>query len=230
MPSLPPELLAMAVFSPMTSPRRLTSGPPLVAGVDGGVGLKEVLVGHLALRVAQVEVRPALGADDAARNALPQVERAAEGEHHVADLGVVAVADPGRAEVPGLDPKDGDVCLPVAPDLQGAELPAVVQFQAYQLLAGVLDDMPVGEHVVAAPQPHQDARAGLFDVAPEAVLRKRCRLDVHHRRRNQLHDAFEDAQLLVQLSHVPGQGRELGLALLFIPVGLARGLASGGAG
>ena len=33
MPSLPPELLAMAVFMPITSPRRLISGPPLLPGL-----------------------------------------------------------------------------------------------------------------------------------------------------------------------------------------------------
>jgi len=33
MPSLPPELLAMAVLRPTTSPRRLTSGPPLLPGL-----------------------------------------------------------------------------------------------------------------------------------------------------------------------------------------------------
>ena len=32
-PSFPPELLAMAVLIPMTSARRLTSGPPLLPGL-----------------------------------------------------------------------------------------------------------------------------------------------------------------------------------------------------
>ena len=33
MPSLPPELLAMAVLMPMISPWRFTSGPPLLPGL-----------------------------------------------------------------------------------------------------------------------------------------------------------------------------------------------------
>ena len=33
MPSLPPEELAMAVLRPTTSPRRFTSGPPLLPGL-----------------------------------------------------------------------------------------------------------------------------------------------------------------------------------------------------
>ena len=33
MPSLPPEALAMAVLRPTTSPRRFTSGPPLLPGL-----------------------------------------------------------------------------------------------------------------------------------------------------------------------------------------------------
>ena len=33
MPSLPPLVLAMAVLMPITSPRRLSSGPPLLPGL-----------------------------------------------------------------------------------------------------------------------------------------------------------------------------------------------------
>ena len=43
MPSLPPELLAMAVLMPMISPRRLHQRAAAVARIDGGVGLQEVL-------------------------------------------------------------------------------------------------------------------------------------------------------------------------------------------
>ena len=43
MPSLPPELLAMAVLMPMISPRRLHQRAAAVAGIDGRVGLQEVL-------------------------------------------------------------------------------------------------------------------------------------------------------------------------------------------
>ena len=68
-----------------------------VAGVDRGVGLNEVL--PVELVVAQIEIVPALGADDAAGDALAQAERAADGQHEVADLERVAVAEPGGRQV-----------------------------------------------------------------------------------------------------------------------------------
>ena len=68
-----------------------------VAGVDGRVGLNEVLPAELA--VAQIEVVPAFGADDAAGDALAEAERAADGQHEVADLQRVAVAQPGGDQV-----------------------------------------------------------------------------------------------------------------------------------
>ena len=42
-PSLPPDWLAMALLMPMISPRRLHKRAAAVAGIDGGVGLQEVL-------------------------------------------------------------------------------------------------------------------------------------------------------------------------------------------
>ena len=61
-----------------------------VAGVDGGVGLQEF--DH----VEHVQ-EPALGADDALRDRLPQAERAADCEGPIADLHVlVAVRETWR--------------------------------------------------------------------------------------------------------------------------------------
>ena len=96
-----------------------------VAGVDGGVGLNEVL--QFEVFVAEVEVVATFGADDAAGHALAEAERAADGEHEVADLELVAIAELGRFEAAGVDGESGDVGFAVAPNLFGMKHAAIVQ-------------------------------------------------------------------------------------------------------
>ena len=112
-PSFPPELLAMAVFMPITSPRRLISGPPLLPGIDRGVGLQKVLILDVG---AQLQVAPAFGADDAKRHRMAQAEGAADGQHEVADFDVVAIAQPRRHQVRRRDRHDGDVGFRIFPN------------------------------------------------------------------------------------------------------------------
>ena len=85
--------------------------PATVAGIDGGIGLNEVL--PLEVFVAEVEIVPAFGADDAASHALAQTERAADGEHEVADLQRVAVAESrgGQARYRSIDSTATSVSL-----------------------------------------------------------------------------------------------------------------------
>ena len=85
----------------MTSPRTLTSGPPELPGIDGGVGLDEVLDAALA-PARQPGQRPALGAHDAGGDGEgePLAERVADGQHPLADPGVVAVAQGHRRQRP----------------------------------------------------------------------------------------------------------------------------------
>ena len=92
-PLLLPLCEAMAVLMPMTSPSRLTSGPPLEPGIDGRVGLQEVLDADGA---AQADLAALAGADDAVRHRLVQAERAADGQHPLADADAVAVAQRRR--------------------------------------------------------------------------------------------------------------------------------------
>ena len=106
-PSLPPELLAIAVFIPTTSPRRLMSGPPLLPGIDGRIGLHEIL--ELDLLIPQFEIAAPLGADDSERNGMAQSERTADGQHKIADLDDIAIADARWNEMRRIDCHDGDV-------------------------------------------------------------------------------------------------------------------------
>ena len=101
MPSLPPERAGDGGVEADDFAAEVHERAAAVAGVDGGVGLNEVL--QFELFVAQVEVVPAFGADDAARHALAEAERAADGEHEVADLQLVAIAELGRLEAAGID-------------------------------------------------------------------------------------------------------------------------------
>ena len=64
-----------------------------VAGIDGGVGLQEVLILHAV--VAQLQVAAALGADDAVGDGVAQAEGAADGQHEVADVELAGIAEPG---------------------------------------------------------------------------------------------------------------------------------------
>ena len=57
-----------------------------VAGVDGGIGLDEILV-HAGV------IGAVLGADDALGHGLAEAKRIANGEHHVAHGGFAAVGE-----------------------------------------------------------------------------------------------------------------------------------------
>ena len=71
--------------------RHIDEGSARVARVDGGVGLQEVVEGTLADRAP-------LGADDAGCHRLLEAEGRADGQHPVADLHLVGVAERGRGE------------------------------------------------------------------------------------------------------------------------------------
>ena len=78
----------MAVFTPMTWPSMLMQRAAGVAGIDGGIGLDEVL--ELALR-ARLD-GAVLGGDDAGGDGLRKLERLADGDHPFPYLRAVGVA------------------------------------------------------------------------------------------------------------------------------------------
>ena len=83
-------------------------------GIDGGVGLQEVLEAQAG--VVQVQIAAALGADDAEGDRVAQAEGAADGQHEVADLQPVAVAQRGGHQVGALERQHGHVGLGVFQD------------------------------------------------------------------------------------------------------------------
>ena len=120
-PSLPPELLAMAVLMPITSPAQVQQRAAAVAGVDGRIGLEEILVTNSF--DAQLQVAAAFGADDAVGHGVAQAEGAADGQHEIADLHGAAVAQLGRHDAWRVDGHDGDVGLQVGPHADGEDRP-----------------------------------------------------------------------------------------------------------
>src|SRR5262249_23994308 len=123
-----------------------------VAGIDGRVGLDEVVVGPL------VDV-PADGADDADGDRVLEAERVADGDDPLADTEGVRITQLHRGQVFGiaLDLDQRDVGLRVASrDLRLELLPVG---QLHQDLVGVLDDVVVGEDVAAGVDDEAGAEA-----------------------------------------------------------------------
>ena len=110
---------------PMTSPRRLHSGPPLLPGLMAASVCRKSW--KRTRGVAQLQVAAALGADDAEGDRVAQPEGTAHGQHEIADLHAVAVAQRGGHQVGALDGQHGHVGVGIVPDLPGMEPPAVGQ-------------------------------------------------------------------------------------------------------
>ena len=72
--------------------------------------------------------------------------------------------------------------------------------------------VPIGEHVKARAELHDDARAGFLDSQRALKSRQRLRFDVDDRRGDELHDALYEAQLAVQRFDVAGERGVFGVA------------------
>src|SRR5262249_47792485 len=94
-----------------------------------------------------VEVQPqvaGLGADDAVRHRAGQAERGADGQHPVADLHRVGVAQAQvRGVVQARQADDGQVGLAVAADVLRQELPPVLQADLGDV--GTVHNVQVGQ-------------------------------------------------------------------------------------
>ena len=160
-PCDPPDSLKIAVLMPTSSPRALTSAPPELPLVDGGVGLDEVDVGReAALQVA------AGRADDAERDRLVEhAERIADRQHPLGDLQLRRIAPGQRRQVAGVDLEHRQVGRLVdADDLRRAAraCPASVTETSAPRVA---DDVAVGEDVAVGRDDDAGAEALLQPVA-----------------------------------------------------------------
>lgn len=114
-----------------------------IAGVDGGVGLDEILVVHDAHAAA------ALGTDDAHGDGLPDAEGVADGKGHIAHFDLVAVGEGDRGGVAFFDFDDGDVGLRVCADEAGL-VGGFIAVERNEDLVGAGDDMVVRKDVAIA--------------------------------------------------------------------------------
>jgi len=178
--------------------------PAGVAGIDGRVGLNEIVV-------RPGSDRPSLGADDAGGDGLAETERIADREHPIADAQIVAVRQlRGGERLIRLDADQRDVGLLVsADDLR--LVPLLVLEHDLDLVGGA-EHVVVGEDLALWRDDHTRAEAALLvalrhlieEPAHEvfhrvagaatrhlgALHRLRCR-DVHHGGNHVLDDVRE---------------------------------------
>ena len=162
--------------------------PTAVARIDGRVGLDEVLEANPSL--AEVEVAPALGRDDAQRHRMGEAEGAADGQHGVADLQRILLGEPGGLQIVGLDVEHRDVGVGVGPGPLGVDLAAVVESEQDVVEVSPIDDVTVGDDHRPSGHPRDHAGPRLL-LGRLAVPRTGQRLgggDVHDRRPEELRE------------------------------------------
>ena len=158
MPMLPPVRDRMAELMPTSSPRRFTKAPPEFSGIDGSVGLDEILVAAgLRIDAAAPE-----RADDTGGDGVLQAEGVADGDHVVADLELARIAEGHGDQIRLLCLQNRDIRAFVAADDFGAESAVVEQRDGD--LAGVLDHVMIGDDV-AVLRVDDDARSCALELA-----------------------------------------------------------------
>ena len=205
-----------------------------VAGIDGRVGLQEVLKADAV--VAQFEIAAAFRADDAIGDRMAQAEGAAHRQDEIADVDLVAVADAGGDEAVARHGHDGDVSFRIGPGFRRIDLLAVGEFDFDVGVFRRLHDVPIGEDVILVLVLEDDARAGFLDL-PLASAAELGRLgffgfDMHDRRPHQLHALFEDVRVLLPKGVLAGERLELRIAFgrrEFVVGRFGRGALGGGA-
>ena len=190
-----------------------------IAGIDGGVGLDEILV------VGEPDLGARQRRDDAARHRLPDTERIADGEHEIAHFEIVGIGElDGRERlVRAADAEHREVRLLVLEDQLGRELPAIVQRDLDLRFAAAADHVVVGdddpvagdedagaERVLdallrhAEPLAEETPEEGVLEERRHHLLDPVTHIDVDHRRRRPLHDRREGLlDLGLALGHDP---------------------------
>ena len=121
---------------PISRPFHVDQRAARVARIDRRVGLDE------EVQVADADPGARLGGDDAAGHGLADAERIADGQHQVAHLDRVGIAevDEGQAFAAGIDLEHGEVGPLVGAQQTGGELALVGEHDG--------DLVGAGDHVV----------------------------------------------------------------------------------
>ena len=167
----------MAVFMPITDPSMATSGPPELPGLIAASVWMNFWNWFCAMPLGVGLVDGAVfGGDDAGRNGLRKAEGAADGEHPVADLRAVGVAElDGGEGFFGVDFNDGHVGVFVdADDSCGAAEVASAAFGVGGKLdensVGFIDDVVVGDDVAARVNDEAGAESAALAAAHLRVV------------------------------------------------------------
>ncbi len=124
-------------------------GPAGIPGIDGGIGLDEVLV------VRQAHVRPTARGNNARGHGILELERVPHGKYPLADLDPIGVPQLRRREVLTFDLYHGEVRARVRSYDLGFVFVTFARRNRY--FVGALDDVVVREYVAILAQ--DDARA-----------------------------------------------------------------------
>ncbi len=135
-----------------------------VAGVDGGVGLNEVLERRDA------ELPAARRADDAHGHRLAQAQRVADRENDVADLEGIRPAEADFGQVGQVDLQQRELGVGVRADQRGHGHAAVGQLHAN--LVGVANDVIVRDDVAGAVDDDAGAERPAAERQPAQVARR----------------------------------------------------------
>ncbi len=144
-------------------PLQVDQGAAAVAGVDGGVGLDEIVIGTGA-------DHPALGADDSRGHRLFQSEGTSDGHHPVAHLQIIRISqfEGLKVRIPR-DLDEGKIGL----GIPAYDLP-IELFSVGQLdldLVRILDHMVVGQDISFLAHDESGAHSLLFPLGLVALER-----------------------------------------------------------
>ena len=157
-------------------------------GVDGGVGLDEVLVGVQAQAVA------ALGADDAEGDGLADAEGVADGQCDIADADFLRAAQGHRRQILEIDLQHGQIGFRVAANHAGEGFATILEGD--DDLVGAVDHMVVGQQVAFRAHDHRRTEAGLHALlARQVIAEEPAEQRVGKQRMHRLADQFGGVQV-----------------------------------
>ena len=129
--------------------------------IDWRVGLEKILVAAVANAGG-----PSLAADDAHGDSLPDAERVAHGQHDIADLHLVGIAESNGLQPRAVHLEQGQVARLVRADQLCRQRSAVAGFDLD--LIGAVHDMEVRENVAVGRRDDARAERPLFEGARTA--------------------------------------------------------------
>ena len=157
--------------------------PAAGAGIDGRVGLQEILDPDGA---PEADLAALAGADDAVRHGLVQAKRAAHRQDPLTHANALAVSQRHRGQVADVELQQGHVRLRIRPDAAGMEKAAVSKVDGNLVRRGLRDYVIVGQHkgLLLAGEAHEHAGSGFFQRRRLGSRRpgRLGRLDIDHGR------------------------------------------------